>query len=222
MLYGKELIELTSFASREEERYALNGICFDPEGAVAVACDGKHFLVVPVVHDDESDFPEIPGLVEKASEPEPFVIDANTVKNAAKQIPKCAALPFLERVRIVPTASENGSHPVTLATVHPRNGSQKIDTHMMEGAYPMWQQCVPREDRREIRVQLNAAFLADFLAFAKKHGDDRSTIEFGVPLPPDDMQTYDVRLKAVRVRIPMDDGREATGVIMPIGGQKNY
>lgn len=192
--------DITSFASTDSARYVLNGVHCTQD--YTEACDGMLLIRVPYATIPAGDFPPV-----KAAGPElkDCIIPSKAIVESIKNAGRNSTLPVLNMVHV----STNGDDRATLATTDLDN-ERTLRPKLIEGKYPDTEQVIPVW-APTLTISLGAELLATIAAYAKKHGKDGDAkggsainLEFKDTLSP------------CRFSITLEDGRKATGVLMPM------
>lgn len=206
--------DITAFASTDENRYVLNGVYMNGKGTEAT--NGRIAIRVPFVMMGAEEFPPVKGAT---AEREPVIIPTKAFKEAISNAGKVkSTLPVLNCVR-VSTFREQRTviDPKTKAeTVETEtkaqlattdlDASRVIETRVVDGNYPNIAQVYPN-DEPKLTISLSAVYVKMIAEYALKHGkSDQAPITF----------RFTDELSGVRFDIPLEDGRKAEGVLMPM------
>ncbi len=174
MLIPRQALSTVLFASRESTRYAMQGILIerDADGvARCVATDGSRLAIVTWTEPDPADYPSIKGVDPTTRKPDGFsaILSRDDVRRLLKAIPKSRNKPILEYVALDEAASSKNWIVLGVTDLeHP----QTWNILPLEGSFPRWQDVVPVEHSGLRSIRVNARFLADACALARKFPND--------------------------------------------------
>lgn len=194
--------DISAFASKDEKRYALNGIhCAD---RFTEATDGRILMRVPYVPIEASEFPQ-------CSTPQTFtpgvIVPTRPYVEALKNAGRNSNLPVLNTVKL----SDNGAPGKVMLTAHDLDNERIIAARTVEGTYPDTDQVWPDKDRKVQAIELSAELLKVLADYAIRHGREHGS----------SWKYHTVRLEIVDELSPvtfavnLPDGRKAEGVMMP-------
>lgn len=193
--FDRAVCDLIAFASAERSRYSLNGLHLRPDRAGVDASDGKILARLGTLNGDGVDMPA-------TTDPEtPVIIDRKGVAQLGKTLKG-----KYDNQNTASLDLANGN----LAAVN-ANGS--IPLPLVPGLYPAVDQVWPT-GRAETRITLSADLLKRLATFVEKHGDGERAIDlyFGTARNGDGVDPD----ACVRFAAKIDDGRELTGILMPM------
>lgn len=174
-----ELLAIQSLASVDESRFILNGVNIEvsADALTVVATDGRKLGVL-----NSKSF----GAV--AFEP----MDDGTARTSHSFIVNCDALKMLKPAK----GMKSVELTVSDSEVWFYNGSHKVATNIIDGAYPKWKQLIPTAPMAPCELSFNADFLIQFYNCAKLlapkevphvqvvgHGDKHSVYSVFLPSP---------------------------------------
>lgn len=136
----KYLKAIAAFASKDETRYVLNGVCVDRHNnsTILVATDGRRLGAVELT-DEIHDF--------TAENFEPFIIPASLIQSLPK-----------------PSSAYNGRIRISLNGSVSASASKTVSVDPIDGIYPKWKHVIPSPSAYETRgnINVNLDLLSDF------------------------------------------------------------
>lgn len=196
--------DISAFASRDANRYVLNGIYANGKGTEAT--DGHVCIRVPFVALDVATFPTIENV---SDEREAVILPVKAVQEAIRNAGTRSIQPALNCVRLS-TVKRGDSVRAQFATTD-LDSNRVVETKAIEGAYPSLDVVWPTAEPT-LSISVNATILKQIADYAIKHGlaTGSREDEYAVRLDFTD------NLSAIRFAITLTDGRKATGVAMPM------
>lgn len=156
----KELMASLLFASEDDSRYTLNGVCIQvrpKRTPIMVSTDGRRLAVIETLADQSQDFDEPHEMVLSSSFIRPICALSRTVGGKL--------FPWIEFENV------KGSARVGVAFVGAGLFAVAESRVLIEGAYPKWEKCLPprsKSARTPITdIGLNVDFMGDFAKAAK-------------------------------------------------------
>lgn len=159
MLIHKAALKAHAFASKDVSRPGLQGVRVFPDGR-AVASDGHTLIEIHARTMPEVDFPAIEGLHGMTVPPEGVTIPASDCRAALKALPKRHdALPFLTETVML---GQNGNPDVVTLASTDLDRTTRTDARLIHGAFPDYEQVIPKNNAGGFVVAVNPALAARF------------------------------------------------------------
>lgn len=172
---AKSLNYINRFASKEQTRYALQGIYFDPDGRALVATDGHRLGMLPHSWDMDYTTPGAPELTRGVT------LQTKADKNIMAVIKKLQGTVTVEIPEEATDPTRGGS---LTAKIYDYNGLS-VTVAIMDATYPLYKNAIPDEHKQEKAptefIAFNPAYMADFAGYDK---NDRLQLEFFGPEAP--------------------------------------
>lgn len=189
--------DLSAFCSSDASRYVLHGIHFRKDGTEAT--NGRVLMRVPYVAMDAADFPPVAGIADKA-ELKDCIIPAKAVTEAVKNAEKGkGSLPVLGTVHVSSNCTK-----ATLVTTD-LDSERVLSPKMIDATYPNTEQVIPNAKAKAV-ICLSAEYLRDIADYVLKNNAKNMGVRLEIIS----------ELDAMRFGITLDDGRQVTGVLMPM------
>jgi hypothetical protein len=164
----QELLAASIFASVNESRYVLNGVCVEVKpnaSPLMLATDGRRLVAIETECAQEGEF----------TEEYQFILPVDVVKaihSVAK--PKLKLFPW------VALETKPGSKRLQVHFI----GHQSVldaENGLIEGAFPAWRQVLPSGEKTPVtELGLNAEFVGDFTKAAKFLGVTEPLIQMNI------------------------------------------
>lgn len=198
--------DVSAWGDKEQTRFALNAICVrvDAEGnGETIATDGGALIKVPCLNGQE-EFPVTPGQGSDPAEGE-YLMPAKPLAKAIAQAPRKSLKPILMSARFSVDAKGFG----IVSTTDLESGrDEKIMP--IEGRFPKVDEVWPTGDP-VTEVTVDPQYLLELGKYAKAHvGSEKRAVKLTLYGPD----------KAVRFDLTTEDGREVSGLIMPLTPNK--
>jgi hypothetical protein len=201
MLLNKAELNLAKLASKEESRYALQGIAVQPKHTVVTNGYGHYLVAVthcPLANAEET-FPATSGLEHKKLEEgkvsETVLLSTSAALGASKALLKKTSIPVLALAALG-----------TDKTVYV-NSLDAVQTFKSDatGTFPRWEGVVPT-GKPKADIVVNAEYLENLAKYIRENGGD---------LPMVRLTVYD-NSTALRLDAKTREGQDIMGLIMPI------
>tara|TARA_R110000751_G_scaffold195844_2_gene301240 strand:- start:181 stop:846 length:666 start_codon:yes stop_codon:yes gene_type:complete len=216
MIYSKKQLEAVEIASKDETRYALNGLFLDSNGDT-VATDGH--LLVRISANGAAPDPELfaIGSDELAQIPDDGVIvPRDVIAKAIKFIPKKKSDPDF-RKGVALTKATSGEVELSSDDIDgsDRSSGEPINT----GAFPKFKNVIPEYQHNDTfrRVAVNANLLIKLLKLAAT-GENNQVV---IHIPESSLDPFVVTSPQRPEDATEWAFEEVEGVIMPIRGEWN-
>lgn len=187
-----DLVEMTSQGERWERQHVSRGVHVTPE--FTEVTNGHILVRLPKPDADPNDYPKIEGT--EPDSPDDVILPAEALKGW--KIPKANSLPILAYLRMT---SHNGT--VDLASTD-LEIARVNRVQPLEGVFPNTNNVIPRD--RKPAFAFSPKELKLIVSWAIKHGVKSLTFH-----PAEHPDT-----EAMLITGRLEDGREATIVLMPI------
>lgn len=159
MLISKAQLQSIIFASKEEGRHAIQGLCIT--GNEVIATDGHRLNVVEHGTPLVPEFDVFGSLTSPTTLP--AILDGDSVRTILKAWPKVGK-------RFQQDYHNWGFLSVTTFTVIDANNNLfPLPVNWVDGKFPSWEQVVPSEEDRPFRMGLDAKYLSDAKYLADNH-----------------------------------------------------
>lgn len=155
MLVPKNIFAVGKVAAKEQERYAINGVCLDrtPDGRpLAIATDGRRLIAATWAEGKPEDLPE--GLTLKDDVKGETIVPLDAWKEIEKNVPKRAPRPSLKVAAVGLNGNSIEAVSTDMASV--KRSSAKVAA----GIFPKWKQVLPRYDNPTC-ISFNPKYLAE-------------------------------------------------------------
>ena len=197
---------IACLASKEESRYALNGILVEP-GCTTVT-DGHILLFATGDNTELADFPVIDGF-EPTQDFQPFVLESKTALEVGKAIPKRQVRPVLEHAVISRT---NGTARIAVTDLEsPRTFVAPPAEVGKE--FPDFRRVIPDPREAEATISFNPLLMASLLKQMATFCESN--------LPRVTLRIYSAD-EAMRIDAEnRETGQKAIGAIMPMAQPKS-
>lgn len=213
-MLNKHNLTVAQFASKEANRYTMNGILVTPDATVAT--NGHYLVWCGTEPERESeDYPQIEGFKGASDAFKPFVLDRDAALAIAKVTPSKENIPILNHVAV----SEDGSQIAVTDLDRP----QVFPVRGMTGKFPQYEQVIPKLEDAVFAISVDASYLAQiarqFAGFVSDERNHRVTLSFYADSLKSDEPTATVGRDVSGHPIRFDgvrDGQGMTAVLMPI------
>jgi hypothetical protein len=200
---------LPAAAKDDTSGYSLNGICVEPDGAVA-ATNGHLLLTARSSRERDDNYP-VKGVPEYRGDPDGRVlINRDDVQRLIKAIPKKTTIPVLEYAQL--TKAGNNGHVTIAATDLSSVHVTAVDTSA-QASFPNYAKLEPAADRPEVTVTLAIDVLEALIKGAKAIGAVGVTL--GVPTTDADAKVTTALRVSMRGRL-YDPSLVVSGLAMPM------
>lgn len=205
-LLNKHNLELAKLASKEENRFLLQGILVQPESTVVT--DGQVLMEVTTADFRAADFPQPPGIASATDEWKPFVLSAQDALAIAKTIPKKTTTPILSNAAV---ATPNGDDHMTIFTTDLERHNP-VTVRKLTGTYPDYKRVIWPAEEAEFAINVNARNLADVLDFVAKFNESKRS----ETQPPDCVLRFKSNREAIRIDARVRGGdQKLTALVGP-------
>ena len=173
MFLTKKALESVRLASRDDPRFAINGIRVEADGST-VATDGHKLIrYTPAGLPGDQDAPAIDGVSMPANAPdlEPFILSADACKAIGKALPKRATLPVLAYAQLDTAATNENGHAVIGVT--DLESPQVFKPAKLEGSFPKYEAVIPKPENELCFVGLDVSYLIQIGQTLKAQGFKR-------------------------------------------------
>ncbi len=150
---------LVESASSESVRYALTGVLveFDKKTTKGIASNGTQLILAEVPSVSPSKFPNV-GL--NGIDFKRVILESGALAKATSQVPKKPSLGIFNNIAI--NKEDEKSKKITLVTADA--GSKTIEeSEEIEGNFPDWKAVIPKDDKKDIFICVDARKLANLL-----------------------------------------------------------
>ena len=211
MLLNRANLAVVEAATKQESRYALNGILCDVDGTTAT--DGYMLChVSPPPGSVAANFPTWPGA-ERPTEPiRRFVLPSDSAREIAKALPKKSTIPILKTAMVCADTNVNGKAAIAVTDLEARRVFQpdKVD-----GQFPNWQAVIPKhnaESPATLTIALDGDLLERVIKVARalkaEAGDTRGPVRLEF--------SFSDAQSAAKIMAANSEGQELTAVVMPL------
>lgn len=194
--------DVSAFASTDKNRHILNGVYMNGKGTEAT--DGRVCIRVPYSQIGAEEFPPVASA---SNERQCAIVPTKSFQDAIRTIPKGMTLPVLHCLRV--STRQHGSNLVAQLTTTDLDQTRVTESKTIDGTYPNLETVWPK-DEPKFSIAISAEVLKKVVDYAAKNG-----LEDGHGYHVINFHFTD-NLSAVRFSIPLEDGRKAEGVAMPM------
>ena len=160
MLYTRHNFEIARFCAANSARPGLQAVLVAADKTVATDTFTLVEVFAPSEAGDEKDFPKTPGHQYQVEAPhEAFLLPKGVALQVARNIPRRAALPVLERAAVI--KSPEGT--VGLVTTDLER-ARPLTVRKVEGSFPIYAHLFPKKKAYRV-LHVNAEYLKNLAAF---------------------------------------------------------
>ncbi len=174
----QELLAAMLFASSDDSRYILNGVClkYRPgKKPIAIATDGRRLCVIE-------------SMAEQEDAPESNATECEIVLSSSFLKPVCALNKALDSSEgkifsLITFENKPGSERVMVNVLMGMTWLESEKGAIIEGKFPNWQTVVPPKNQKREPVSnlgMNAGYVGDFAKAAKLFNRDLPQIQLAI------------------------------------------
>lgn len=146
MLLNKKAFAVINAASKDENRYSINGLLIEPDGS-AVATNG-HVLIkfTPAEQENAKEFPKIDGVNPVSEETlKAFILSRDSVEQIKKAVPKHrSSFPILSNIALdVEQTNKNGNAVMAVTDLE---NPQVFRPQKVDADFPDYRKVVPTDE----------------------------------------------------------------------------
>lgn len=207
-MLNKNNLVIAKLASKEENRYVINGVLVKPD--CTVVTDGHMLVEVSTPDVALDDVPAIDGIT-PTREFEPFILSRESAIDIFEAIPKKPTKPILEHAFVGKESNESELAVIGMSDAY---NPKLFKSRKVEGVFPDYKSVIPSVESAEVSTCWNLDLLAPLLTTLASFKSDRwrwSAATFHIKGPEDP------------VRIDMKAGEQkVTAVFMPMCAESVY